>query len=65
MGNPHPTKSKPCKLGRKHTGKACTRVAERRKAGKKLFAKRALAKQRARDAQIHAYFTGQREFYPD
>lgn len=25
MGNPHPSKSKPCKIGRKHTGAPSTR----------------------------------------
>ena len=29
MGNPHPTKSKPCKIGRKHTGALSLRAKGR------------------------------------
>lgn len=31
MGNPHPTRSKPCKIGRKHTGAPSDRIRQKQR----------------------------------
>ena len=38
MANPHPTKSKPCKIGRKHTGAPSTRKKAAKEKSKRIAA---------------------------
>lgn len=64
MGNPHPTKSKPCKIGRKHTQAPSTRVREKRRAAKQKQREIVLAKFRKHKEQIAAYYRGEIEECP-
>jgi len=64
LGNPHPTKSKPIKIGRKHTqGKTQRQIqmaingAKQMREDKRKFAKR-------HSERVTAYFQGKLEIYP-
>lgn len=64
MGNPHPTKSKPVKIGRKHSGAKSEKFKQKRR---NRLAKRSeieLAKKRKRDQLVRDYFLGLRETCP-
>jgi len=39
MGNPRPTRSKPCKIGRKHTGEPRAKAKSKRAKGKAHWAR--------------------------
>ena len=64
MGNPHPTKSKPCKIGRKHTGADSTRVRERKRRAKAITQAQNDAKDRKRRNKIAAYWRGEIDEFP-
>lgn len=64
MGNPHPTKSKPCKIGRKHTNGPSTRVREKLRRGQAIMKAIAAAKQRKRNELIRRYWLGELATYP-
>lgn len=65
MGNPHPTKSKPCKIGRKHTGALSLRAIGRRKSAAYRSNKEETRKWRNFKKQVHEYWLGKRDRYPD
>lgn len=64
MGNPHPTKSKPCKIGRKHTNAPSTRVREKRRRAKQKQREIALAQFRKHKSKIEAYWRGETDECP-
>jgi hypothetical protein len=63
--NPHPTRSKPCKIGRKHTGARRAKDKQRRLNGLKAFEKLKIARRRARNKKIAAYFRGDIATHPE
>ena len=58
MGNPHPTKSKPCKIGRKHTNAPSDKAKQRRQRGLRLNLEIKLAKRRKKKHAITDYYAG-------
>lgn len=62
--NPHPTKSKPSKIGRKHTGAISQKTKQKRHnaASKKQKIKQMKAKKF--HSQVAEYFAGKREQHP-
>lgn len=64
MSNPHPTKSKPCKIGRKHTGAPSIRVNAKKQ--KALKIQRAIQKNQAKRLKnlIASYWRGEIDIYP-
>jgi hypothetical protein len=64
MGNPHPTNSKPVKIGRKHTGAPSLRTIGRRASGKLKLHRAEIVKWRAFKKEVAAYWRGERETYP-
>lgn len=60
MSNPHPTKSKPFKIGRKHTGAK----REREKNGLLFYAKIIQAKAAKYKAKVAAYWRGDLGEFP-
>jgi hypothetical protein len=64
MGNPHPTKSKPIKIGRKHTGAASTRVRQRRADAARAYATIKEGLRRRFHERVRQYFAGARDNYP-
>ena len=64
MGNPHPTKSKPCKIGRKHTGAPSDKAKQRRQRGLRLNLEIKLAKRRKQKHAIADYYDGKYDRFP-
>jgi len=64
VGNPHPTKSKPCMIGRKHTGSESTRCRERRRRGKQISDAQAVARRRKYNARVRKFWAGEIETPP-
>jgi hypothetical protein len=64
MGNPHPTKSKPVKIGRKHTGQKSARAKQRQSNGAKTRQQIEDAQYRKLKAAINDYWAGRRDDYP-
>lgn len=64
MGNPHPTKSKPVKIGRKHTGAPSLRTIGRRSSAKAKINRAETGKWHAYKMAVAAYWRGERETYP-
>ena len=64
MGNPHPTKSKPNKIGRKHTqGKRVWQKAGRERY-RKIELERIKARRKRLKDKIKKYWVGELEYYP-
>lgn len=64
MGNPHPTKSKPCKIGRKHTGAKSLRQIGRIKSFRLKQQREQAAKWRAFKKQVKAYWEQEQANFP-
>ena len=64
MSNPHPTKSKPNKIGRKHTKQPSQRIKDKRKAGKKRFSQIKSAKALKYKERVSKYWNGELESHP-
>lgn len=62
--NPHPTKSKPIKIGRKHTGAPSLRVRGRRTSQALRNRKSQVAAHRLFKGRVAAYYRGELETYP-
>lgn len=65
MGNPHPTKSKPLKIGRKHTGAPSNRLSGKRKRAKLVANQIKLGKYQLFKKKVAAYWRGELESYPE
>jgi len=65
MGNPHPTRSKPCKIGRKHTGAPREKEKARKRQAQKIHLRIKVARRRKRNAEIAKYFRGERPYHPE
>lgn len=61
MGNPHPTRSKPNKIGRKHTGEKSAREKQKRAAGLRKFKQ---IQKVTRSRKVRDYWTGKRDSHP-
>jgi hypothetical protein len=64
MGNPHPTASKPIKIGRKHTGALGLRAKGRMQSRAILERKKTLNKFRKYKASVSEFWRGERETFP-
>ncbi len=62
--NPHPTRCKPSKIGRKHTGARRQKDKQRRLNGMKIHQKQLDAMHRQRKKKIAAYFRGDAPLHP-
>jgi hypothetical protein len=62
--NPHPTRSKPCKIGRKHTHGKSEKQRAKIRAGHIVYTKRAVARRRRHNAKVHLYFIGEVDLHP-
>jgi hypothetical protein len=65
MGNPHPSKSKPFKIGRKHTGALSTRARGRLVSRAKKVREIELNKFRQHKARVSAFWRGEIEEFPN
>ena len=65
MGNPHPTKSKPLKIGRKHTQSERLHQRVRREKGLEITKKTIFAKRRKVENNIRKYWEGEIDTYPN
>lgn len=65
MANPHPTKSKPCKIGRKHTKTPGIRQKGRAKSSAIKANAIKLAKIKKYKAQVSAFWRGERDDHPE
>ncbi len=64
MSNPHPTISKPNKIGRKHTRAPSERAKQLKQNGKKLWAAQKAKRAIRRKLQIEAYWRGDINEHP-
>lgn len=64
MGNPKPTKSKPCKIGRKHTGALSIRLQAKKALGKLIQKKINKSKFKKWKRLVKEYWLGKLENYP-
>jgi hypothetical protein len=64
MGNPHPTKSKPNKIGRKHTGALSARKKALAEKNRRMHDKTLAARKHKRDRAVSAYFRGEADLHP-
>jgi hypothetical protein len=64
VSNPHPTNSKPCKIGRKHTGKPSLRTIGRRVSRGVAKNKVITKKFRQHKAEVAAFWKGEIEDHP-
>lgn len=64
MGNPRPTKSKPVKIGRKHTGAKSSRLKQRQQNGRVSFQRQEQARHRKTKAAVREYWDGLRDECP-
>lgn len=62
--NPHPTKSKPCKIGRKHTGAPGVRRLGRITSNTIKKHKQAVSRIRSFKAKVAAFWRGEIDVYP-
>ncbi len=62
--NPHPTRSKPCKIGRKHTGAPSEKLKQKRRNTSKRHAALQKVKGRKFNEQVKAYFAGELDEFP-
>lgn len=64
MANPRPSKSKPCKIGRKHSGELREREKQAKRNGMKIW--EAQKKKRAEKIKqaVRAYWCGELAEYP-
>lgn len=63
--NPHPTKSKPCKIGRKHTGAAGVRKKGRLASAQVQSQKERVRKWKKFNERVAAYFRGSTDTFPE
>ena len=64
MGNPHPTRSKPVPIGRKHTNAPGVRQRGRMASARAADCRRRLQMMRQFKAEVGRYFRNEREDYP-
>jgi hypothetical protein len=64
MGNPHPTKSKPIKIGRKHNGTPSLRTIGQRASSALKRHRAELERWRKHKQDVAAFWRGERETYP-
>lgn len=64
MGNPYPTKSKPIKIGRKHTGESSLRVIGQQKSGLLQKQKSQTSNFRKYKNLVAAYWKGEVDGFP-
>lgn len=64
MGNPHPTKSKPCVIGRKHTGAISLRQAGRLTSAAVKQHRLQQNLWRKYHASVAEYWRGERDTFP-
>jgi len=64
MGNPHPTKSKPFKIGRKHTNAPSIRIREKKAKSLVIASERKKAKLKKHKQSVAAYYRGEIENFP-
>lgn len=62
--NPHPTRSKPCKIGRKHTGQKRQKAKQKRLRGMQVYEKLKIARKRKYDAKVAMYFRNEIPLHP-
>jgi hypothetical protein len=62
--NPHPTRAKPNKIGRKHTGALRQRDSQKRLNGQKQYRRTLIARSRRHAREVARYFRGERETHP-
>ncbi len=56
MGNPHPTRMKPVKIGRKHTQGISAKNKTKRQNGMKIYAEILKAKRKKRYKEMYDYW---------
>jgi hypothetical protein len=64
MSNPHPTRSKPNKIGRKHSGAPSAREKAIAAKNRAMHERTLVARGRKRKKAIRAYFLGEMDLYP-
>lgn len=64
MGNPHPTKSKPIKIGRKHSGAKSEKVKQKRRNTAIRNARLKVELKRKQNRIVREYFLGLRDEIP-
>lgn len=64
MGNPHPTNSKPFKIGRKHTGAPSLRAIGRRRSAGIVREKMKLSKYARHKYLVSEFWSGKLERHP-
>jgi len=64
MGNPHPTKSKPVKIGRKHSGAKSEKFRQKRRNTAKRRNEIKLGLRRKDNRIVREYFLGLRDELP-
>lgn len=62
--NPHPTNSKPTKIGRKHTGEPSEKAKQKKRNAASYKQKIQQAKSKKYHLKVSEYFTGKREYHP-
>ncbi len=65
MGNPHPTKSKPCKIGRKHTQQPSEKRKAKKRRGQEIYQQRVAAAKRRKLAAARKYWAGESDNLPE
>lgn len=65
MGNPRPTKSKPIKIGRKHTQSESTRIREKKRRALAVANAINIAKQRKYHDAVSLYWSGGSDVFPE
>ena len=65
MGNPHPTKSKPVKIGRKHSGAKSEKFKQKRRNRAKRRSEIELALRRKENRIVREYFLCLRDEIPE
>ncbi len=65
MGNPHPTKSKLCKIGRKHTGAPSIRKSAKIQKAKALKDQEKKILNRKRKKSVAAFWRGEIANFPE
>lgn len=64
MGNPRPTKSKPCKIGRKHTGAKSEKQKQRQRRAADIHQKQRDAQMKRHKLAIAAFWRGEISSFP-
>lgn len=65
MANPHPTKSKPCKIGRKHTKAKSSRQREKDIARKRKANRIKIGKLQKRKELVAKFWRGELDQHPE